>query len=119
MIKPVHPVMFFPGASVVDAFMNMQGGEHIGKMVINILQDLADLSLAPVAPKLQLRPEVSYLLVGGLRAVGKGISTWMVECGARHLIYLARSAGIQDKFNLFSSSWLAWAVELSIFLGAS
>jgi aryl carrier-like protein len=34
----------------------------------------------------------SYLLVGGLGGLGRSISTWMIDRGARHLIYLSRSA---------------------------
>ncbi|KAB8251287.1 KR domain-containing protein [Aspergillus flavus] len=41
----------------------------------------------------EFSPDASYLLVGGLGGVGRAISTWMVENGARHLTYLSRSAG--------------------------
>jgi hypothetical protein len=34
-----------------------------------------------------------YLLVGGLGGIGMALSTWMVEQGARNLIFLSRNAG--------------------------
>lgn len=43
---------------------------------------------------LKLSNSASYLLVGGLGGLGRAISTWMIEHGARHLIYLSRSAGL-------------------------
>lgn len=48
---------------------------------------------------LRFDPECSYLLAGGLGGLGKAISNWMVEHGARHLGFLSRSAGltISDK----------------------
>lgn len=35
----------------------------------------------------------SYLLVGGLGGLGRAVSRWMVEQGARYLVYLSRTAG--------------------------
>ncbi|KAL2060534.1 hypothetical protein VTL71DRAFT_9175 [Oculimacula yallundae] len=44
------------------------------------------------AAEIRFRSDTSYLLVGGLGGLGRAISTWMVENGARELIYLSRSA---------------------------
>ena len=44
------------------------------------------------ANKLQLNQDVSYLLTGGLGGLGRLISTWLVERGARSLVFLSRSA---------------------------
>ncbi|KAL4963771.1 KR-domain-containing protein [Aspergillus stella-maris] len=41
---------------------------------------------------IQFRPDCSYLLVGGLGGLGRMISTWMVENGARNIIFFSRSA---------------------------
>lgn len=41
---------------------------------------------------LRFRADAAYLLVGGLGGLGRAVSTWMVENGARQLIYLSRSA---------------------------
>ncbi|KAJ5087107.1 hypothetical protein NUU61_008414 [Penicillium alfredii] len=38
-----------------------------------------------------LHPDAAYLLVGGLGGLGRAVSTWMIEHGARHLIYLSRT----------------------------
>ncbi|KAJ8066765.1 hypothetical protein OCU04_004153 [Sclerotinia nivalis] len=42
---------------------------------------------------LHLDGEASYLLTGGLGGLGKPIATWLVEHGARSLIFISRSAG--------------------------
>lgn len=44
----------------------------------------------------QLNSSGAYLLVGGLGGLGRAISTWMVQHGARHLIYLSRTAGSSE-----------------------
>lgn len=43
------------------------------------------------APKPGLCSDRSYLVVGGLGGLGKAVVTWMVENGARHLVFLSRS----------------------------
>lgn len=84
----------FDGATqLVDAFKFMQKGLHIGKIVVTLPEDPEQLDVTAVKQEFLLRPEASYLLVGGLGGLGKAISTWMVERGARNLIYLSRSAG--------------------------
>jgi NAD(P)-dependent dehydrogenase (short-subunit alcohol dehydrogenase family) len=41
----------------------------------------------------------SYLLVGGLGGLGRAIAVWMVEPGARHLVFLSPSAGARPIHN--------------------
>jgi acyl carrier protein len=52
---------------------------------------LAPLAEPPVAPP-ELRPDVTYLVTGGLGSLGLAVAAWMVERGARHLVLLGRSA---------------------------
>jgi Zn-dependent alcohol dehydrogenase len=103
-IQPIYPVTIFDAADVRDAFRFMQRGKHIGKIVIQMPSNPA---LLPVT--LHLNPVRfsskggAYLLVGGLGGLGRSISTWMAENGARHFVYLSRTAGTtaddQDFFN--------------------
>lgn len=71
----------------------MQKGQHIGKIVINMPETTQALRARPQPLEKRFSADASYLLVGGLGGLGRAISTWMVERGARHLIYLSRSAG--------------------------
>ena len=83
----------FDAIRIVDAFKYMQKGQHIGKIVVTMPKSPQELSVTAVKQDFHLRPEKSYLLVGGLGGLGRAISTWMVERGARNLIFLSRSAG--------------------------
>lgn len=50
-------------------------------------------SMVPTSPTAPLfRSDVSYLLVGGFGGLGRSVATWMVEHGARNLIFLSRTA---------------------------
>jgi len=82
---------------VEEAFRYMQKGQHIGKLVISIDQKNDPLPITATVQELRLHHDKSYLLVGGLGGLGRAISTWLVERGARHLIYLSRSAGKSDE----------------------
>jgi NAD(P)-dependent dehydrogenase (short-subunit alcohol dehydrogenase family)/aryl carrier-like protein len=50
-------------------------------------------SVVPTRRISTLSGDASYLLVGGLGGLGRSISIWMVEHGARHLVFMSRSAG--------------------------
>ncbi|KAL1597236.1 hypothetical protein SLS60_008818 [Paraconiothyrium brasiliense] len=92
-IEPVRPVKVFEAAQVVDAFRYMQKGQHIGKIVINMPKSVQQLQAQPQYQETRFSADASYFLVGGLGGLGRAVSTWMVEQGARHLVYLSRSAG--------------------------
>ena len=79
----------------------MQKGQHIGKIVVTMPESPRELELTATERKFDLDPEVSYLFVGGLGGLGHAISTWMVERGARNLIYLSRSAGKSNEEQAF------------------
>lgn len=79
----------------------MQSGNHMGKIVIKMPDEGTELPLSNPKPHSSLRSDAAYLLVGGLGGLGQAISNWMVEHGARHLIYLSRSAGLVEQHKQF------------------
>ncbi|GKZ24039.1 type I Iterative Polyketide synthase (PKS) [Aspergillus brasiliensis] len=94
-IKPIRPATIYDAAKVTDAFRYMQQGTHMGKILIRMPLD--PMELAPTSlPPVRFSPNKSYLLVGGLGGVGRSVSLWMVQRGARHLVVLSRSAGTSD-----------------------
>lgn len=95
VIRPIHPMTTFPASQVEDAFRYLQKGQHLGKIVIQF-PDFSDLPLAPKIAQMELRPDRSYLLVGGMRGLGASIARWMVSHGARNLVFLSRSAGEKE-----------------------
>ena len=76
------PHKVFPIEKVVEAFRYMQQSKHIGKVVVSI----------PDTPKLQvpIQAEASYLITGGLGALGLKTAEWMVQKGAKHLVLTGR-----------------------------
>ncbi|EFE44178.1 polyketide synthase, putative [Trichophyton verrucosum HKI 0517] len=83
------------------AFRYMQTGKHMGKIIIKMPEDPAELPVAKNNLNLSLSPGGSYLLAGGLGGLGRPITTWMIEKGARNFIFLSRSAGESDSDKAF------------------
>ena len=74
----------FPIAQAGDAFRFMAQAKHIGKVLVK----LAD---AP-APAAAIRADATYLVTGGLGALGLTVARWLVEEGAKHLLLVGRSS---------------------------
>ncbi|KAI1121261.1 hypothetical protein F5Y10DRAFT_256700 [Nemania abortiva] len=45
----------------------------------------------PTSKQLRLHPDVTYLLVGCLGGLGRSLTRWMMECGAKHFAFISRS----------------------------
>lgn len=92
-IKPIHPTTVFKATEVEDAFRYMQQGTHVGKIVVTLPEKSETLPWSPAIPKPRFRGDRSYLLVGGMGGLGRAIAVWMATHGAKHIIFLSRSAG--------------------------
>jgi NAD(P)-dependent dehydrogenase (short-subunit alcohol dehydrogenase family) len=55
------------------------------------------LKVIPRAATTRLRPDASYLVVGGFGGIGRSVCHWLAEHGARHLVVLSRSAHTAGK----------------------
>ena len=62
-----------------------------GKVLISYEQCDRTIKVLPSPPVLRFRPEATYLLVGALGGLGRSLGTWMMERGAKHFAFLARS----------------------------
>ncbi|GKZ50416.1 hypothetical protein AbraIFM66951_003552 [Aspergillus brasiliensis] len=91
-LRPIRPVTVFKASDIAKAFRYMQTGKHMGKIVVEMPGDPSELKVTKMQDKGALfRHDASYLLVGGLGGLGRAVARWMVEKGARHLIFLSRS----------------------------
>jgi myxalamid-type polyketide synthase MxaB len=88
-LKPL-PHKVFSIEDSVKAFRYMAQAKHIGKVVIS----LPDVEAQP-GTSLQgatIVPDGSYLITGGLGALGLEVSKWLVTQGAKYLVLTGRSA---------------------------
>jgi len=100
-LKPIRPIHTFPVEEISDAFRFMKKGQHIGKIVIQMPRDTESIpARVPHEPEL-LSSTSTYLLIGGLGGLGKEVTRWMVEKGARSFCFLSRSADDSGKHGGF------------------
>jgi phthiocerol/phenolphthiocerol synthesis type-I polyketide synthase C len=81
------PCEVFPVSRVADAFHRMAAARHVGKVVV-VPEPEVEVDAAPPA----LRGDASYLVTGGLGALGLEVARWMAGQGARHLVLVGRGA---------------------------
>ncbi|KAI9374619.1 ketoacyl-synt-domain-containing protein [Aspergillus egyptiacus] len=93
--RPIRPVRVFDAPAAREAFAYMERRTRIGKTLIDISRNLSRVPVSPTKPRPNFSPDAAYLLVGGLGGIGRAVATWMVEHGARQLIFLSRS-GLQS-----------------------
>ena len=76
------PKTVFPIESSPEAFRYMAQARHQGKVVLTL----------PSVPHQQsaIRPNATYLISGGLGAIGLEVAEWLVRQGAKNLLLLGR-----------------------------
>ncbi len=74
------PHQIFPIQQANDAFRYMAQAKHIGKIVIDF----------PTNHQV-VTSDGSYLITGGMGALGLQVANWLAEEGAKHLILLSRN----------------------------
>lgn len=92
-IQPL-PSTVFAAEEIEEAFRYMQRGEHIGKIIVSFPWEHPELlPVTSAVPAPSFSADKSYLLVGGTGGLGRSIASWMVDHGARHLVFMSRSTG--------------------------
>ncbi|KAM7223551.1 hypothetical protein V8F06_001025 [Rhypophila decipiens] len=89
-LGPVAPVLVEPFSRVQEAFRLMQSGRHMGKIVLEFRENDLCLVVPRSLEPASFAPDATYLLAGGLGGLGRSISRWMVQRGARNLVYVSR-----------------------------
>lgn len=114
-IRPLHICKVFSFEDTVEAFRYMQRGRHIGKVVISYERSkTAKVPVRPMTPKLQLRPDCSYLIAGGFKGLNSSLAVYMARNGATSIITISRS-GYDDERSqktIYDCNTLGCTVEL-------
>lgn len=105
-------------AHISEPFRQMTRSQHIGKLVVDMPEDpVHELPAEAVYETLRLRDDRAYLFVGGLGSLGRAIATWLVERGAKELVFLSRSAGFLPEHKLFVEELAAMGCTATLVSG--
>ncbi len=90
-LKPI-PHVDFIAEKAADAFRYMARGKHIGKILLQL-----GARENGVAPRyVGIRSDASYLVTGGLGALGLVFAEWLANQGARTIVLTGRNAPSPD-----------------------
>ncbi|KIX01227.1 uncharacterized protein Z518_08952 [Rhinocladiella mackenziei CBS 650.93] len=101
LIEPIRPTRLVEIEELEGALRSSSKPDLTGKLLLKLPIDRGSLPIQATQPVLKFRSDVSYLIAGGLGGLGRAISNYMAEHGARHFIYLSRSAGSTSKYESF------------------
>ncbi|NEO38509.1 MAG: SDR family NAD(P)-dependent oxidoreductase [Moorea sp. SIOASIH] len=98
----------FPSTEIKAAFRYMQQGKHIGKVVVS-MPETGD-------EQKSIKPEASYLITGGLGALGLEVAQWMVSEGAKYIVLTGRRSPNETAQKIIEELEAAGA-SVSVLLG--
>ena len=107
LVKPSAAITNFSASHITEPFRYMQKSQHIGKIIVSMPEAVEELPVETVREDLKLRSDRAYLFIGGLGGLGRSIATWLVERGAKHIVFMSRSAGMILDDNPFVKEFAA------------
>jgi NADPH:quinone reductase-like Zn-dependent oxidoreductase len=96
LARPISPITVFPISEVETAFRTLQSGKIMGKIVI-VPQPGDQVKAVPAKTKQLLRPDSTYVIIGGTGGLGRSMTRWMITKGARHIVLVSRSGQATGK----------------------
>ncbi len=91
----VHPVTVFDYSDIQTAFRTMQNGLHTGKLVLKAREQSVIPALPHDAHPIKLNLDATYVVVGGLGGLGRGLAIYLADHGAKHLAFFSRTDHVQ------------------------
>ena len=91
VIGPIDHLTIFDVSQLEQAMMHFAKGTHLGKVVVTFQDPGSLLKVRPTPKQVTFDAGAAYVLAGCLGGLGRSISTWMAERGAKNLVYLSRS----------------------------
>lgn len=101
IIQPLHSTVF-PVNEIEQAYRYMSTGKHVGKVMIQIRETEQSLATVPIRvnPKVYCKPDLVYVVAGGLGGFGLELSDWLIIRGARILVLNSRR-GVSTSYQAY------------------
>lgn len=95
--QPVLPINVMSYSQIEEGFRLLQSGKHIGKVVFKVHNDDRVMAAPSPVKAAEFDGNATYVLSGGLGGLGRTLSQWMVDHGARNLAFLSRSGAAKPE----------------------
>jgi len=90
-IKAINPLKVFDISEITQAYRYFSTGTRIGKVAISLEKSESALKVLPLKYETVFSPNKCYFMVGCLGGLGRSISKWMFNRGARKFLFLSRT----------------------------
>ncbi|KAF3012563.1 t1pks [Neopestalotiopsis sp. 37M] len=95
-LQPIPLAQSFNPSEAANAIKFMQRSQHIGKIVMNLRDSIGNVLFEqvdlPHKRLFEFDGSAAYLLVGGLGGLGRSVARYMVQQGARKLVFFSRTS---------------------------
>lgn len=95
--RPISPITVFPISEVEQAFRTLQGGKTMGKIVVTAGPQDQVKAVPRMTTNEMLKPDATYVIIGGTGGLGRSITKWMVSKGAKSIVLVSRSGKATSK----------------------
>ncbi|EED24614.1 polyketide synthase, putative [Talaromyces stipitatus ATCC 10500] len=96
-IKPIYPISKYSISEVEVGFRTLQTGRNIGKSVVVPSPDDQVKAVSLKTSDTILRSDATYLIIGGTGGLGRSMTKWMSNKGAKNIVLISRSGFVTDK----------------------
>ena len=100
-----------------DCVASFSDSLDAGKTVIMHEKSDGTLQALPSRPRLRLRSDATYFLVGALGGLGRSLTSWMMKKGARYFAFLSRSGADPKQASILIKGLKASGANVQIFRG--
>lgn len=117
VIKPA-PLQVFKFSEVAEAFRTLQSRSKLGgsRVVLKVEDDdIVPVIRERTSQPLQLRPDVTYFIPGGLGGLGRPLIRWMADKGARWFVTTSRSGDKHPKAQALIQELSERQVNIKVF----
>ncbi|XP_023309306.2 fatty acid synthase [Lucilia cuprina] len=115
IIQPL-PANVFQAPQIEQAFRFLVGGKHIGKVIIQVREDIESEKTIPLTALKQVyfNENLSYVIPGGLGGFGLELADWMVIRGAKNIV-LSSSRGITKDYQSYRIAlWKTYGCSIKV-----
>lgn len=90
-IMKIEPLNVFDISEATEAFRYFSSRNRMGKIAINLQKPDSKISVQQLKHETRFSSEKSYIMVGCLGGLGRTLTRWMLQRGARKFAFLGRS----------------------------
>lgn len=116
-IRPLKPISIKNIAEIDEAVASFSNDFDSGKTIVSYNPSKTPLRILHSRPSFNFRPDATYLLVGCLGGLGRSLTSWMMEKGARRFAFLSRSGADSQQAAILVNDLKATGAAVEVIRG--